>query len=70
MALAMRVLGVLGNFVGCLMFFMGIIWALQGLGLLPGALMHGDLKWTYIGVPMSLVGLGLIAFLNRGPRAA
>ena len=52
------------------MFFMGIIWALQGLGLLPGALMHGDLKWTYIGVPMSLVGLGLIAFLNRGPRAA
>jgi hypothetical protein len=59
---------VIGNLFGSLAFFMGLVWALQGLGYLPGALMHGDLKWTFIGIPLSLAGLAGVVLLNR--RAA
>jgi hypothetical protein len=58
-------LRVIGNLIGSLMFWIGIVWSLQGLGFLPGALMHGDLKWTFIGTPMSLVGLAIVVLLTR-----
>jgi hypothetical protein len=67
MALALRVLVVLGNFLGSVFTFGGLVWALQGLNLLPGTFMKGDLKWTAIGAVTMLVSLGLLAFLNRKP---
>lgn len=70
MPLVLRVLAVLGNFLGCLLTFAGLVWALQGLNLLPGTFMKGDLKWTAIGAVTAVVGLGLIALLNRGPKTA
>jgi hypothetical protein len=32
----------------------GIVWVLQGVGVLPGSFMTGDMLWAWI-------GLGLIA---------
>jgi hypothetical protein len=61
----MRVLRVLGNTLFSLLTFGGIIWALQGLNLLPGTFMKGDLKWTAIGAVTTIVCLGLLALINR-----
>jgi hypothetical protein len=38
----------------------GAVWALQGLGFLPGKLMSGHIMWTYIGVGMIVVAGGLM----------
>ncbi len=43
-----------------LLGFLGIAWAAQGLGLLPGTgVMDGDLKWTFIGAGMVIVAIVL-----------
>ena len=50
--------------LGVVMLVMGLIWAFQGLNLLPGTFMKGDLKWTGIGSATAVVGLGLLAIAN------
>jgi LPXTG-motif cell wall-anchored protein len=47
-----------------LLGLLGLAWAAQGLGLLPGTgAMDGDIKWTFIGAGMIVVAvvLGLSA---------
>ena len=51
------------------MLLMGIIWTLQGVGLMPGSFMSGDIKWALIGAPMAMAGLFLVYWLNRRPSA-
>jgi hypothetical protein len=42
-----------------LLILVGGIFALQGGGLLPGAVMHGKPEWLVIGVVMVIAGLFL-----------
>ncbi|MEA2684002.1 MAG: hypothetical protein QOK05_2330 [Chloroflexota bacterium] len=39
-----------------LLVLVGAIFALQGAGLLPSAVMHGKPEWLVIGIAMILVG--------------
>jgi hypothetical protein len=48
-----RVLLVLGV---CLMA-LGIIWILQGINVLPGSFMTGQIQWAYRGAAIAAVGL-------------
>jgi hypothetical protein len=52
---------------GGLMVLVGVVWLLQGLGILPGSFMTGQLFWAVMGA-ISLVvgGLLVIAGLRLG----
>ena len=51
--------------IGVLLFLMGSIWILQGLGLYPVGGMAYQIKWTYVGIVVDLVGIGLIVLASR-----
>jgi hypothetical protein len=43
--------------VGLVILLSGVVWALQGLRLLPGTFMHGNPLWIGIGSATAMVGL-------------
>ncbi|MDX8479196.1 hypothetical protein RFN28_12010 [Mesorhizobium sp. VK24D] len=43
----------------------GVLWSLQGLGLVPGSFMTGQREWLYIGLITILVGLIGLRWANR-----
>jgi hypothetical protein len=51
------------------MLLIGCIWILQGLNVLPGSFMTGDIKWAVFGLILALAGAALVYWLNRRPRA-
>jgi hypothetical protein len=52
------------NIVGVLMTLMGGIWFLQGINILPGSFMTGQIRWAVYGGLTAFVGLGLIVGAN------
>ena len=50
---------------GALVAILGTIWVLQGLNILPGSFMTGDIKWAIYGGVAIVVGLGLVAWSRR-----
>ena len=53
------------NIVGGLLVLMGIIWILQGINILPGSFMTGQIKWAINGAISFVIGAALIFFANR-----
>jgi len=53
------------NIVGVLCAFFGIVWILQGVNILPGSFMTGDIKWAIIGAVLLLVGIAVLVKANR-----
>ena len=47
--------------LGAVMFVIGIVWILQGVNILPGSFMTGQIVWAERGAAAALVGLGLLA---------
>ena len=58
MRIALRVIAVL-------LIGMGVVWILQGVNILPGSFMTGQIQWAYRGGFAALVGLGLLLFSIR-----
>jgi hypothetical protein len=53
------------NILGGLLMLFGTTWFLQGINILPGSFMTGDLHWAfYGGIAMSL-GAVLLVTTNR-----
>lgn len=52
---------------GIILALLGILWSLQGANLVGGSTMSGQVIWIWIGVPVALVGLGLVV-LGVRPR--
>ena len=54
--------------LGILMFVVGLIWTLQGLGHLGGSSMTGDDTWAVIGPAFAGLGVALawVAVQRRG----
>jgi leucyl aminopeptidase len=48
----------------CLMG-MGVTWILQGVNILPGSFMTGQMVWAYRGAATAVVGLILLLFTLR-----
>src|SRR4051794_6947182 len=46
--------------VGAVLDLLGIVWLLQGLNVLPGSFMTGQLFWAGAGLAMDILGMGLI----------
>ena len=57
------------NLVGVLMVLMGVTWFLQGINVLPGSFMTGQIKWAYYGGIAAIAGVGLIVAANRSRQA-
>jgi hypothetical protein len=50
----------LSALLSCLAMIIGVIWALQGAGVLGGSIMTGHPQWLYIGIGLAIVGLGVL----------
>lgn len=53
------------NIFAVLLILGGAVWVLQGLNILPGSFMTGQIQWAVYGSLAIVVGLGLLFFTNR-----
>jgi hypothetical protein len=53
------------NVLGILCLLAGCIWILQGVNILPGSFMTGQMKWAIYGCLMAVVGIVLLISANR-----
>jgi len=56
--------------VGVVLTIAGLIWALQGFGVIGGSFMSGDSVWAIIGPIVAIAGLALTAVGVRRARSA
>jgi hypothetical protein len=55
---------------GVVIALIGLVFAGQGLDLIPGSVMTGNRMWFYISAVMAVVGIVLVvAGLRKGPAA-
>jgi len=47
---------------------MGVVWILQGVNILPGSFMTGQIQWAYRGAGCAIAGLLLLIFFGRSKR--
>jgi len=59
---------VFGNILGGLCIAMGAIWILQGVNILPGSFMTGQIVWAWRGAAAAAVGILLLILVNRKRR--
>lgn len=57
------------NIIGILIVLMGAIWFLQGINILPGTFMAGQIKWAIYGAICLIIGAALLVFANRRKSA-
>jgi hypothetical protein len=46
--------------VGALLVLLGGVWVLQGMYVLTQGVMAGDMKWTFIGGVLAVIGIVLV----------
>jgi hypothetical protein len=54
---------------GVVCVLIGLVWIAQGLRILPGSFMSGQIQWAIIGLVLLVVGGWLIWSLRRGRGA-
>lgn len=52
------------SLVGVVLIFVGFIWILQGINILPGSFMTGQIQWAVYGGIAFVVGIGLMLVAN------
>ena len=53
------------NIVGAICAFFGVVWFLQGVNILPGSFMTGQIKWAVIGAIMLVIAVVAFVLANR-----
>ena len=53
--------------VGGLAVLLGGVWILQGINVLPGSFMTGDVKWAIYGAILAVAGIVVILWSRRRP---
>jgi hypothetical protein len=51
--------------IGVVLALVGLVWALQGAGVLPGSAMSGQRQWLVIGLALIAAGAVLAARAAR-----
>ena len=51
--------------VGVLLILTGIVWFLQGINVLPGSFMTGQIIYAIAGIVAAIIGTGLILYSRR-----
>jgi hypothetical protein len=52
--------------IALVMIAIGLIWILQGINVLPGSFMSGNLLYTALGLVLDVVGIVLIVYAGSG----
>ncbi len=60
--------GSLAVAVGCILFFLGLVFTSQGLGYLKGSAMTGVAFWAFAGPVVAGLGVALLVVGLRGRR--
>ena len=45
---------------GALLVLTGVVWILQGINVLPGSFMTGQIRWAYAGIVAAVIGGGVL----------
>jgi uncharacterized membrane protein len=53
------------SIIGILLALLGIVWFLQGINVLPGSIMTGQIQWAIYGAFAVIGGIGLLVYANR-----
>ena len=53
--------------LGVLLVVVGLVWTLQGLGVIGGSAMSGVTLWAVVGPLVALAGVGLAVTSRRRP---
>jgi membrane-bound ClpP family serine protease len=53
------------NVAGAVLSLLGIVWILQGLNVLPGSFMTGQIKWAYYGAVALVTGCFMLFTVKR-----
>ena len=56
------------NIVGAILIIFGAIWILQGINILPGSFMTGQIRWAVYGAIAAAAGIGLVLAARRRQR--
>jgi hypothetical protein len=48
---------IVGNILGCCLIAMGALWILQGVNILPGSFMTGQMVWAFRGAGTASAGV-------------
>jgi hypothetical protein len=56
----MKYLKIGGAIIGALCVLMGVVWVLQGINVLPGSFMTGNIEWSYRGGVLAVAGIVLL----------
>jgi hypothetical protein len=56
--------------LGILLVLMGGIWILQGINVLPGSFMTGEIRWAIYGGLAAVAGLALVALAGRRKKGS
>jgi hypothetical protein len=58
------------NIIGALLVFLGGVWVLQGINVLPGSFMSGQTRWAVRGGIALIAGVVLLVSANRKRQGA
>jgi hypothetical protein len=58
------------NVVGAVLVFFGSVWVLQGVNVLPGSFMSGQMRWAVRGGIAVAAGIVLLVWANRKRQRA
>lgn len=56
--------------LGTVLMFFGLVWFLQGLGMVPGSFMAGELQWAVYGAVSFVAGVALFVAAARRAKDA
>ena len=54
---------------GAVMVLLGAVWILQGINILPGSFMTGQIQWAIYGAVLAIAGVVVILWARRRPAA-
>jgi hypothetical protein len=57
------------NVIGTILILSGAVWFLQGINVLPGSFMTGQIRWAVYGGIAEVVGIVLL-LVNRRRKSA
>jgi len=53
------------NILGWALITMGTIWILQGVNILPGSFMTGQIRWAWRGAAAAVAGIVILLVARR-----
>ncbi len=59
---------IVASMLGVLLILIGAVWFLQGINVLPGSFMTGQIRWAIFGGIAIVVGAALLIFISSRSR--